>query len=158
MCRGSNTSKLMIGQRVHGGHRKRIRQKGRQRSSLLVGGRNWMQHNPLFPGWFEEKDEYSRITDAWRNGWSEKQMIILFTPCQTCLQIILPLSGAAFNSFPQPAATTFVFLSLWFLFYGIERQSKSRGGYFKKGTKLLSDRYSCSVVRQRFSFKIFWYL
>ena len=29
------------------------------------------------------------------------------------------------------------------------------GGYFKKGTKLLSDRYSFSVVRQRFSFKIF---
>ena len=35
----------------------RIRQKARQRSSLLVGGQNWMPHNPLFWGWLEARDE-----------------------------------------------------------------------------------------------------
>ena len=57
----------------------RIRQKGRQRSSLLVGGRNWPLHfSHITPGW-------------WSKGWTEAQilgrmdalekwMIIRFTP------------------------------------------------------------------------------
>ena len=47
-------------------HRKRIRQKKRQRSSLLFGERNWFNSMP----------HYSSSTRMiWRNGWIEEQTI-----------------------------------------------------------------------------------
>ena len=47
---------LYVHTSVQYSYRIRIRQKGMHRSSLLVWWRNWMPHNPLFPGWFDEKD------------------------------------------------------------------------------------------------------
>ena len=56
---------------------------------------------------------------ALENGWSSTQTTKMDVLPKTWLQIILTakVSIAAFNYIPQSAGTTFVFSSVWFLFY-----------------------------------------
>ena len=99
MCRGSNTSKLMIGQRVHGGHRKRIRQKGRKAKVVAAGWGTELNAKTTHYSQddFEDKNEYNkgylaewilwnlkkrmnRRTDTRRNGYFGKISDHLFHP------------------------------------------------------------------------------
>ena len=98
-------------------HRIRIREKRRQRSSLLLLLSIWPQD--------DLKKRTNRRTNTWRNGCFGKMNdhLVLNTPNhqppqmdvlpKTFLWIILGYI-ATFKYVPPPAATTFAFPSVWF--------------------------------------------
>ena len=127
---GGGSSPHTIRPAKHVGHIIRIRQKRRQRSSLLVADVLECRTSHLAPGWF--KKSMKRRTDTWRNGCFGKmddhpvhstpnhhspKMDVLsktFSSNHPCCYIT---RSATFKYVPQPAATTFTFPAVWFLFY-----------------------------------------
>ena len=117
------------------GHRIRFRQKGRQRSSVLFGRRNWMTH-----GLFTRRDGFKK--SFWKNmvvDWCGVNRMIIYFSKESILPSTYRLFYSSFSSNhpknnglygiqfrPRPAATTFAFLSAWVLFYALSSLSKWR--------------------------------
>ena len=106
-------------------HRKIIRQKGRQSSSLLSGGRTWMLRWP-----FSNKDDLKK--GFWKNihfgrlrVWCSVNHCHPFSLHIRSAKCVFSYSSFSSNhsganpllSVVPPAATTFPFPSVWFLFY-----------------------------------------
>ena len=138
--------------------RRRIRQKGRQRSSLLFGGRTWMLHLP-----FSSKDDFKKekngrtfILGGWgfglvwtgRSSMFPKHPIYQVSVLYSSISLNHPGATSAWNWInlvSQRAATTFVFSSVRFFLLYMQKGLIHCGQILFKGL-LTQDRTTCNQV------------